>query len=352
MTSSANQTIRQDAGGPNRLRLLFNAIDKIWLMSLLLIVGIAIASIEQAQESLIFTFDTFLLLAPYLIFAFGLAAYLKAASVELLVAQVFQGRTVAMIVAASFFGALSPLCSCAVIPLVAVLLRSGMPLSAVMAFWISSPIMSPDMYIYTGALLGFEFATVKVLAAIFMGLFAGFILHGIVSMGALKQPLRNSVLTRRTSQGPTLSPMWKFWQEPERVELFKKEFISVGKLLTKILFLAFLLESLMLAYVPADVIAQWLGQSSDWAIPLAVLTGIPAYLNGVAAVPLMQGLISMGMTKSAALAFLAAGSVTSIPAVMAVYPIVRTSVFLWYIAIALISSLIVGYSYQLFLQFV
>ncbi len=263
MTSSANQTIRQDAGGPNRLRLLFNAIDKIWLMSLLLIVGIAIASLEQAQESLIFTFDTFLLLAPYLIFAFGLAAYLKAASVELLVAQVFQGRTVAMIVAASFFGALSPLCSCAVIPLVAVLLRSGMPLSAVMAFWISSPIMSPDMYIYTGALLGFEFATVKVLAAIFMGLFAGFILHGIVSMGALKQPLRNSVLTRKTSQGPALSPMWKFWQEPERVTLFKAEFVSVGKLLTKILFLAFLLESLMLAYVPADVIAQWLGQSSD-----------------------------------------------------------------------------------------
>lgn len=351
MKGSSEQSITQTERGMGRLKILFNSIDKIWLASLLLLAGIAVVSVDQAKESLKFTLDTFLLLAPYLVFAFGLAAYLKATSVELLIARVFQGRAVAMIFTASFFGALSPLCSCAVIPLVVVLLRSGMHLSAVMAFWISSPVMSPDMYIYTGALLGFEFATVKVVAALFMGLFAGFVLHGVVSLGVLEQPLRNSVLIRKTSQGPVLSPEWKFWNKSERVQLFKKEFLSVGNLLIKILVLAFMLESLMLAYVPANIIAQWLGQSSDWAIPLAVISGIPAYLNGVAAVPLMQGLISMGMAKSAALAFLVAGSVTSIPAVMAVYPIVRNSVFLWYIAIALVSSLIVGYSYQLFLRF-
>ena len=79
----------------------------------------------------------------------------------------------------------------------------------------------------------------------------------------------------------------------------------------------------------------------------AVLVGVPAYLNGYAALPLAAGLIDLGMAPGAALGFLVAGGVTSIPAAMAVFALVRWPVFLWYIVLALVGSAIAAYAYQL-----
>ncbi len=79
---------------------------------------------------------------------------------------------------------------------------------------------------------------------------------------------------------------------------------------------------------------------------VAIFRGVPAYLNGFAAVPLMGELMSMGMAPGAALAFLVAGGVTSLPAAMAVFALVRAPVFLWYLAVSLTGSLAIGFAYQ------
>ncbi len=325
------------------------ATDKaIWLI-IVTLATVGVVSYQQLLETLRFTSETLLFILPFLIFAFALAGYMKATSAEVVITEVFHGRPLTMIAAAAFFGAWSPLCSCTVIAMIAVLLRSGMPLSAVMAFWISSPIISPDMYVYTAALLGVEFATVKMIAAAFMGLFAGYLIYSAEKIGLFANPLKSGEVVKKTGLGTPKKPTWKFWKEPERVKIFWDETKKVSWMLGKWMVFAFILESLMIAYVPSDVIGAWLGQSSSWAIPLATITGVPAYVNGVAAVPLLQGLIDIGLSKSAALAFLTAGSVTSIPAMMAVFPLVKRSVFIIYIVIALISSIIVGYGYELFL---
>jgi hypothetical protein len=73
---------------------------------------------------------------------------------------------------------------------------------------------------------------------------------------------------------------------------------------------------------------------------------VPAYLNGYAAIPLIGALMESGMTPPAALAFLVAGGITSLPAAMAVYALVRPRLFLWYLALALAGSLAVGYAYR------
>ena len=83
--------------------------------------------------------------------------------------------------------------------------------------------------------------------------------------------------------------------------------IFLGKWLT----LAFVLESLMLAYVPAELVASTLG--GGWlSVLAATFVGVPAYLNGYAALPLVGGLIDQGMAPGAGMAFLLAGGVTSI----------------------------------------
>ncbi len=304
---------------------------------------------RQALDSLVFAARTILLLSPYLVLAFALGAYAKASSANVLIARAAHGRPVAMIIAAAFVGAWSPLCSCAVVALVAVLLRSGMPLSAVMAFWIASPIMSPEMYVFTGALLGFEFATAKLVAAAVMGLLAGFAVLLVERMGRLRNPLRPEVLERDISINLDQRPNWTFWREPERLAVFRREFLQIALLLVKWMFLAFVLQSILVRYVPAEQVGQWVGSANLWAVPLATVLGAPAYVNGTAAVPLVQGLMAMGMISAAAMGFLLGGSVTSIPAMAAVFPVVRRAVFLTYLVLAMATALAAAGLFQLYL---
>ncbi len=76
------------------------------------------------------------------------------------------------------------------------------------------------------------------------------------------------------------------------------------------------------------------------------MIGVPAYLNGYAAIPLASGLLDLGMSKGAAMAFLTAGAVSSIPAAIAVYSLVKKPIFILYLALGLTGSLIAGFAYQ------
>ncbi|MHA1536790.1 MAG: permease, partial [Alphaproteobacteria bacterium] len=67
-----------------------------------------------------------------------------------------------------------------------------------------------------------------------------------------------------------------------------------------------------------------------------------AYLNGYAALPLVGGLMEQGMAPGAAMAFLIAGGVTSIPAAIAVYAVARPPVFASYIGFALFGAVAAG----------
>ena len=142
--------------------------------------------------------------------------------------------------------------------------------------------------------------------------------------------------------------LWKFWQEPERVTVFRETSISSGAFLLKWLSLAFVIESLMVAYLPPEYVGQVLGSGDWWTVPASTVVGIPAYLNGFAAIPMVARLVEMGAAPGAALAFLTAGAVTSIPAAMGVFALVRKSVFIAYIFFGVAGSLAAGYTYQAF----
>jgi len=109
------------------------------------------------------------------------------------------------------------------------------------------------------------------------------------------------------------------------------------------LLLAFILEALITLYVPQESIVAVLGNESRFAIPLAAIVGVPLYLGNLSALPIVKGLLVQGMQPGAAIAFLMAGPVTTIPAMTAVWGVVRRPVFLLYIAISLFGSMILGY---------
>ena len=328
-------------------------LDRVWLALVLLFAGLALAVPPQAFESLVFMLDAFFWLLPYLLVSVVLAANLKAVGADGVIAGVASRSAGTAILIASLAGALSPFCSCGVVPLMAALLLAGVPLAPVLAFCVASPLMDPEQFVLMAATLGLPFTVTKTVAAMGLGLAAGGATLALQRAGFFAEPLK-------AAQGcggcgspalPGGSLRWAFWQEAPRRQAFLGEARATALFLSKWLLLAFALESLMVAWVPAEVVAGTLGGEGWQAIPLAVVVGVPAYLNGFAAIPLIGELMAMGMAPGAAFTFLIAGGVTSLPAAMAVYALVRRAVFVWYLAVALLGSLLVGFAVQAVLVF-
>ena len=324
---------------------------RVWIVAALLLAVIIAIDPAQGRDSAAFTARNLAETAPYLVLSIAIAAWARATGADGLIARAFTGAPALMIVLAAAAGGLSPFCSCGVIPLIAALLGMGVPLFAVMAFWLASPVMDPSMFVLTAGLLGTGFALAKTAAAVGLGLFGGFVTLAIMRGGGLTDPLRPGVGDGGCGGAKVRSRkdvVWAFWQEAERRARFRSEGIKTTVFLAKWLTLAFLLESLMVAYVPADLVASALGGSGLAPIGTATLVGIPAYLNGYAALPLVSGLMEQGMAPGAGLAFLVAGGVTSIPAAIAVFALVKRAVFALYIAIALVGSFTAGILLQVF----
>ena len=327
-------------------------IDKVWVATAFLFAAMAIFLPRQFMASLGFTGESLLSIAPYLAGSVMLAAGLRAANADSMIANVFQGRAGWMILTAAVFGALSPFCSCGVVPLVAALLAMGVPLAPVMAFWVSSPIMDPAMFLLTAAGLGTGFAAAKTIAAIAIGLFAGFGTYALQGLGVWTSPLKEGAGNGGCDGGTVRKPSdvrWRIWEDASQRSQFWRGTRDSGLFLTKWMVLAFVLESLMVAYIPPELLVPWLGGGGFQSIALGAFIGVPAYLNGYAAIPLVAGLMESGMSPGAGMAFMIGGAVTCIPAAVAVYALVRKPVFVGYLVFALFGSILSGIIYQMVL---
>jgi len=300
-------------------------LTSVWLLIALIPIGIFLLDPEEFASILEIAIRALIGTLPYIAVAVALIAYLKASGAEAVVARAFTGRPSRMIVMAALFGGLAPFCSCEVIPFIAGMLAMGVPLPAVMAFWLASPLIDPPTLFITAGALGWEFAVGKAIAAVSIGLMGGFALQAFMRTGAFTDPLRP-----RTGGGCCSStspfegkPVWCFWQETERRETFRREGTANAIFLIKWLAFAYLLEGML-------------------SIVIAAFVGAPAYLNSYAAPPLVAGLMDQGMSAGAGMAFMVGGAVSSIPAMAAVWSLVKAPVFAAYMMLGIGGAIIVG----------
>ncbi|MEQ8397415.1 permease [Thalassobaculum sp.] len=329
-------------------RRLAGRIDPVLLAVAVVLAMLALLAPTQALESIRFTGDALIGVLPFLVLSIGVAAYAKASGADGLIARAFTGNLPTMVVLAALMGALSPFCSCGVIPLIAALLAMGVPLAPVMAFWLASPLMEPSMFLLTAGTLGTGFAVFKTISAISIGLLGGIGTLLLGRAGLFADPLRDSVGNGGCGGATVRSPKqvtWRFWDEPARREKFARNAFDNTLFLGKWLAVAFFLESLMLAYVPGELVSSAIGGSGWLTVLGATAVGVPAYLNGYAALPLVGGLIEQGMAPGAGMAFLLAGGVSSIPAAIAVWALARPPVFAAYLGFAFCGAFAMGLIY-------
>jgi hypothetical protein len=323
-------------------------IDRVVAAMLFALLVLAMIDRAQVTPTITFTITALLSTAPFLIFAILAIGLLKATGSETVVARAFDGREKRMIVLASFIGGLSPFCSCEAIPFISALLIAGTPVSAVMAFWLASPLMDPAIFVLTSAELGWEFAIAKAIGAIGLGLTAGFVMHYASKLGAFQ----NMVIARETksccgtSRPFSGQPVWTFWRDKDRRAIFQETALSNGAFLLKWLALAYFIESLMIRYIPAETIVAVVGGDGVQPIILSAFIGAPAYLNGYAAPAIVSGLMDQGMGMGAAMTFMIAGGVTSIPAMTAVFVLVKRQLFAAYLTLGIVGAIIIGLLFQ------
>jgi hypothetical protein len=354
-----------------------------------------------------FILNAFSHIWPYLLITIPLAVAVQMSGASKYINRVFQAQPLAAIVLATVVGAFSPFCSCSVIPVIASLLIGGVPLAPVMAFWIASPSMDPEVFFLSVAAIGWELAIWRVIATLLLSLSAGFITHGLMQRGWLgTQILRPQPATSTTSSWALLKRGWQALKRsltvspvlgfaagsnpvaaaaaccstsgeialvdsrlpasscgsgecgstaasnsscsltpPSFRQRLLKETWSATTMVARFMLLAFFLEALIVLYVPTEWIAGWVGQQNDWAILSAALIGVPVYTSSLAALPLVSGLLAQGMNPAAALAFLIAGPTTTLPAMAAVWGLTTRRIFALYVSFSLVGAVILGYLY-------
>ena len=330
-------------------------IKNVWTLIFLIPLSILIIIPENFNSILTFALKALMGTIPFILFAVSLVAYLKATGAESLVSKAFKGNEVRTIFIATLVGGLAPFCSCEVIPFIASMLALGVPLSAVMAFWLSSPLIDPPALLITASSLGWDYAIAKTISALTIGLIGGFGIYFLAKLGMFATPLKKNNYSSCSSSCDTKDPfnqqtIWKFWKSSERVKIFRFEFTSNGLFLLKWLSFAYLLEAIMVTYMSAQVIGNFLGGEGLFSIVIGALAGVPAYLNSYAAPALVSGLLEQGLSAGGAMAFLVGGAISSIPAMTAVWSLVNRSTFIAYLTFGLGGAILCGLLFQFYIN--
>lgn len=340
-------------------------------------------------ELLLYALDRLVGLIPWFMFAVVFSVLLQHMRVDVLVGRSFRKRTAVAIVLSTAVGAFSPLCSCTVIPLIRGFLAAGVPVSVAMAFWIASPSIDPEIFGLTAAALGMPVAVARLLGALLLSLAAGFVTLFMERRGWLDQPLRLEMAAAqkaadpvtvgsasRTATGestgtalpdraddsaasggccgsesasPPVEQKPEPWWPQARAGLaqmgarqFGSEVLRDVWLLGRWMIVAVLAEALIVKFVPPSIVTAGFGDNVVLSVVLAAAIGVPLYLNGVGAIPVVGGLMATGMSPAAATTFLLGGAVTTIPAIAAVRVLASNRVFLLYLGIGFFGSMLVG----------
>jgi hypothetical protein len=314
---------------------------------------------------------------PAFTVSIALGALIRALQLDGLIRRVVDARIGFAVIFATAVGAFSPLCACTVVPVINGLLYSGVPLAPVMSFWIASPTMDPEKFALTVSMMGWPLAVARLVATLVLSLGAGYLTIALARSGLLGGDVLRRPAVQSTPEGrlpviaggsgaetgtssccapaPSATPSCcaatavagdtSLGQRLRAVHwpTAGRRIAADSGRLGKWLLLAFVLEAVIVRYVPQAAIAGVLGEGSRFAVVLAALVGIPLYLNNVAALPIVSGLLAQGMQPGAAIAFLIAGPVTTVPAMSAVWGVVTRRVFALYVGVSLLGAVLLGW---------
>ena len=286
-----------------------------------------------------FSYDTvrILLLLTGLMFVIGMLR----ASLDLEKARRFldgRGLFVGLILAV-VLGVVTPFCSCSSIPLFIGFVAAGIPLSITLTFLIASPLVSEVAAILIGDQFGWDVAGAYVLAGSLIAIVIGFIFSRFDLDKWVEPAVFKTRIGELRADGhvPTLQ---------ERVDAAVGEAKEIFTKVWKWVLIGVAIGAAIHGWVPTDFFATYAGADNPLAVPVAVLAGLPLYVNGGGVVPIGEALWSKGMPLGTVMALMMSAIALSIPEAVMLRRVLKPQLLALFFGSVAVAIMVVGYLFN------
>lgn len=245
---------------------------------------------------------------------------------------------------ASFFGTITPFCSCSSVPLFIGFVKGGIPLGVTLAFLISSPLVDAVTVAIFFGMFGIRTTLIYVISGIILSMIAGYILGRMKLEPMLTDWVKNLLKNKQVQDEYREEAPLTFFQ---RVPFIFKEALDIIKGVSIYILLGIAIGGLMHGYIPTGFFEEYISKGNPFAVPIAVMIGVPMYSNTAGILPIMQVLVEKGIPLGTVIAFSMAVVGLSIPEGLLLKKIMTTKMLLIFFGVVTACIIISGYLFNL-----
>ncbi len=238
---------------------------------------------------------------------------------------------------ASLFGAITPFCSCSSIPLFISFLEAGIPLGVTFSFLITSPLVNEYLVVLMLGFFGWKITIAYIISGILIGVISGIILGKMKLEKYLEKDLFKNKVSEKETRYNKISKRFLFGLN-EAKSIVKKLWIwilaGVG------------IGAVIHNYIPAEVIQSIVNKGGLFAVPLAVILGVPMYGSCAAIIPIAVVLFQKGVPLGTALAFMMATAALSFPEAVILRRAMKLRLIAIFFGVVALAIILTGYLYN------
>jgi len=238
---------------------------------------------------------------------------------------------------ASFFGAITPFCSCSSIPIFISFLEAGVPLGLAFSFLITSPVINEYLVVLMWGFFGWKITLAYVTSGILIGVISGFILGKM----KLEKYIEKDLISKKVNIKNT-----KYVNIKQRIDFGIKESGSIVKKLWFWILIGVAIGAVIHNFIPESAVHSILEKGGIFTVVLAVLIGIPLYGSCAAIVPIAVALFDKGFPIGTALAFMMAVSALSLPEAIILRRVMKLKLIAIFFGVVGLAIIITGYLFN------
>lgn len=238
---------------------------------------------------------------------------------------------------AALLGIVTPFCSCSAVPVFIGFVESGVPLGVTFSFLISSPMVNEVALIMLWGMFGWRIAAIYISTGVTVAIVGG------VAIGKLKLEhlVEEYVYNIKMGETELEALTWK-----ERIEYAWGYVTDILKKVWLYVLIGIAIGGLMHGYAPADFLVKYAGKDNLFAVPLAVLIGVPLYSNAAGIIPIVNVLMEKGMALGTVLAFMMAVTALSLPEMIILRKVLKPRLLGIFAGIMTVAIIFVGYLFN------
>ena len=240
-------------------------------------------------------------------------------------------------VMAALLGIVTPFCSCSAVPLFIGFVESGIPLGVTFSFLISSPMVNEIALIMLWGLFGWKIALIYIGSGLLVAIIAGIVIGKL----KMEKYVQDYVWEIKVGAAEIQEQAFR-----EKLEYGREYTIGLLKKIWPYVIVGIGLGAFIHGYAPADFLLKYAGRDNPFAVPLAVLIGVPLYSNAAGIIPIVQALMEKGMAIGTVLAFMMAVTALSLPEAVILKNVLKMPLLLTFFGIVAMAIIFVGYLFN------